>query len=67
MRRTMLSKVNTVDFLGSLLVVVVYLTADGQSTSYPGIGLPFGVHDLILSYPFFSDNCLVVLPVGRPH
>jgi hypothetical protein len=32
----------------------------------PGIGLPFGAHAQILSFPFFSDNCFVVLPVGRP-
>jgi hypothetical protein len=31
-----------------------------------GIGLPFGAHDQILSFPFFSDNCFVVLSVGRP-
>jgi hypothetical protein len=30
-----------------------------------GIGLPFGAHDQILSFPFFSDNCFNVLPVGR--
>jgi hypothetical protein len=30
------------------------------------IGLPFGAHDQILSFPFSSDNCFVVLPVGRP-
>jgi hypothetical protein len=30
------------------------------------IGLPFGAHDQILSLSFFSDNCFVVLPVGRP-
>jgi hypothetical protein len=30
------------------------------------IGLPFGAHDQILSFPFFSDNCFVVVPVGRP-
>jgi hypothetical protein len=29
-------------------------------------GLPFGAHDQILSFPFFSDNCFNVLPVGRP-
>jgi hypothetical protein len=31
-----------------------------------GIGLPFGTCDQILPLPFFSDNCFVVLPVGRP-
>jgi hypothetical protein len=32
----------------------------------PGIGLPFGAHDQILSFPFFSYNCFNVFPVGRP-
>jgi hypothetical protein len=32
----------------------------------PAIGLPFGAHDQILSFPFYSDICFNVLPVGRP-
>jgi hypothetical protein len=31
-----------------------------------GIGLSFGAHDQIFSLSFFSDNCSVVLPIGRP-
>jgi hypothetical protein len=31
----------------------------------PGIGLPFGAHDQILSFPFFSDICFVLL-LWRP-
>jgi hypothetical protein len=31
-----------------------------------GIGLPFGSITTFYPYPFFSDNCFVDLPVGRP-
>jgi hypothetical protein len=44
----------------------VYLTADGQSTSSFWYRAPlWGPWPDFYPYPFFSDNCFVVLPVGR--